>query len=337
MRKNNRPFASVEVCRPNWDCPNWKSGSLEKRLSAFADRGLRQVGVMVFCLQWSSVCKGRQSHLKSPALPVQGAYARGLMITISNQKIAGFEPRWADFRGYSLLFDNPGDSLMSSGALLNLDNQIETEPALGFYRALNASLLVIGREMLTRSYLFCPLPPASYHVTVWDGGNDANVAAVVPPYRADMEAQLKHLPPSLAQQNPLTDLVGTSSLAAYKAELTFRFDRLVKWGNSVLVARLMPSEETQAQFQELVALRSLLSAEFAALTGLNPSKQYTPHVSLGYFANQEAAQQATPCVEEWSEKVREHVGNQCLRFCSVGLYGFTDMAHFFKTRTGGGA
>ena len=255
------------------------------------------------------------------------------MLTISNQKVAGFEPRWAGFRGYSLLFDNPGDSLTSSGALFNLDNHVDTDAELCFYLALSDSITAIGREMLIRSYLFCPLPPPSYHVTVWDGGNDANVAAVVPTHRAELEAQLKQLPSSLAQGNALTDLVLATPLAVHKTEIAFRFDRLVKWGNSVLVAKLTPSDESQAQFEELVALRSSLSAEFAALTGLNSSKQYTPHVSLGYFANQEAAQQATPCVESWSALMRERVGELCLSFRSLSLYGFTDMAHFFKVGT----
>lgn len=252
------------------------------------------------------------------------------MITISNQKVAGFEPRWADFRGYSLLFDNPGNSLTSSDALLNLDNEIDTDPELGFYRALNNSIAAIGREMLMRCYLFCPLPPSSYHVTVWDGGNAANVADTALPYRPELEEQLRGLPSSLAQKNSLTETVLSSALAGYEGEIVFRFDRLLKWGNGVLVAALAPSEETKAQFQHLIQLRERLSGEFTERYSLKSSLRYSPHVSLGYFANQESAQQATPCIEEWSAKVGEQVGNQCLRFGSISLYGFTDMAHFFK-------
>lgn len=252
------------------------------------------------------------------------------MLTISNQKVAGFEPRWADFRGYSLLFDNPGDSLASSGALLALSDQVDTDPELGFYQALNNSIAAIGREMLIRSYLFCPLPPASYHVTVWDGGNDANVADVVPSYRPLLEAQLKGLPSSLSQKNPLTDTVLTSSLACHDVEIVFHFDRLLKWGNGVLVAALKPSEETKVQLQHLIQLREGLSLEFFERYALKGSLRYSPHVSLGYFANQESAQQATPCIEEWSSKVRDQVGEQCLSFRFLSLYGFTDMAHFFK-------
>ncbi len=255
------------------------------------------------------------------------------MITIINQKVAGFEPRWADFRGYSLLFDNPGDSLTPSGALLDLNSQVDTDPELGFYQALNNSIAAIGRDMLIRFYLFCPLPPPSYHVTVWDGGNDANVADVAPTYRFVLEDQLRGLPLSLPQKNALTDVVLASPLASLNSEIVFRFDRLIKWGNSVLVAHLLPAEGFEAQFQQIVEYRSELSAAFGVLTGLPTSKRYTPHVSLGYFANQEAAQSATPCIDGWSTVIREHLSELHLSFRTVGLYGFTNMAHFFKVNT----
>jgi hypothetical protein len=38
------------------------------------------------------------------------------MVTITNTKIAGVDgPRWAPFRGFSLLFDNPGDGVLPMG------------------------------------------------------------------------------------------------------------------------------------------------------------------------------------------------------------------------------
>ena len=252
------------------------------------------------------------------------------MITISNQKVAGFEPRWADFRGYSLLFDNPGQSLTPSGALLVLNCQVEIDPELGFYKALNLALTNIGREMLIRSYLFCPLPPPSYHVTVWDGGNNANSASAASAHRSELEAQLRGLPLSLPQKNTLTDVVLGSPLAGFQGDLIFRFDRLLKWGNSVLVARIIPTEECEDRYQQMVDLRAGLSSEFEKLSGIKASPRYSPHVSLGYFANQEAAQQATSCIDEWTAMVRQQIGNERLCFRSMSLYGFTDMAHFFK-------
>ena len=252
------------------------------------------------------------------------------MITITNQKIAGFIPSWADFRGYSLLFDNPGQCLTASGSLLALDCSVDNDTQLSFYRELSTSLTSIGREMLIRSYLFCPLPAASYHVTVWDGGNIANLADITPDHQSELKSYLDRLPLSLSNKNHLTDVVLASPLTNYEGEIVFQFDRLVKWGNSVMVVKLKPSTQTEAQFQFLLELRRNLSAEFAKVSGLRPSAQYTPHVSLGYFANQEAAQQATPCIEQWSEVIRESLGDLQLSFRTISLYGFTDIAHFFK-------
>jgi hypothetical protein len=36
------------------------------------------------------------------------------VITVTNAKVGGFVPQWAAFRGFSILFDNPGDSLSST-------------------------------------------------------------------------------------------------------------------------------------------------------------------------------------------------------------------------------
>ena len=38
-----------------------------------------------------------------------------MAISITNQKVAGFIPLWSEFRGFSLLFDNPSDSLSLRG------------------------------------------------------------------------------------------------------------------------------------------------------------------------------------------------------------------------------
>jgi hypothetical protein len=37
-----------------------------------------------------------------------------MMISITNAKLAGYIPRWAPFRGFSILSDNPGQSLTST-------------------------------------------------------------------------------------------------------------------------------------------------------------------------------------------------------------------------------
>ena len=98
------------------------------------------------------------------------------MITITNTKVAGLEAKWASFRGFSLLFDNPGESLSPKETnLKQIDCPLDEQKDLQFYRCLNRWIDKVGRQKLINTYMFCPLPFNSYHVTVWDGLNDANV------------------------------------------------------------------------------------------------------------------------------------------------------------------
>jgi hypothetical protein len=254
------------------------------------------------------------------------------MIAITNPKVAGFVPCWAPFRGFSLLFDNPGRSLARAGDLLDLHCQVESDPELGFYRMLRDSLQRLDLGLLTNTYLFCPLPPASYHVTVWDGGNDGNVARVFTSQRPELEVWLADLPRSLSKPNELIEMTVSSFLARREEwNLRFRFDRLVNWGNTVMVARLAPADEAASQaLNELVEERRRLTARFQERFGIGPAESYTPHVSLGYFANREAAQLSVPCLEEWDRTFSEQMQDLTLSFSRISLYGFTDMATFFR-------
>jgi hypothetical protein len=253
------------------------------------------------------------------------------MITITNQKVAGFAPRWAPFRGFSLLFDNPGQSLTRSGDRLDLNCAVEADPELGFYRALRDSLDDLSPDVLTNTYFFCPLPPASYHVTVWDGGNDGNVARVTSSQRPELEAMLAGLPGSLSRPNPMVEMaVGSLLVRRGEWNLRFRFDRLINWGNSVLVACLPPVDQSAETLNELIEERRRLSARFRERFGIGPSETYTPHVSLGYFANREAAQLSVPCLEDWNRRFAERMQGLTLPLSHVSPYGFTDMATFFR-------
>src|SRR5712691_6763684 len=150
----------------------------------------------------------------------------GRMITITNPKVAGFVPRWAPFRGFSLLFDSPGHSLTRSGDRLDLNGDVDADPELLFHRRLRDSLADLHPDLLTNTYLFCPLPPASYHVTVWDGGNDGNVDRVTGPQRPELEALRAGLPGSLSQPNSFVAMAAASPLVRQgEWNLRFRFDR----------------------------------------------------------------------------------------------------------------
>lgn len=254
------------------------------------------------------------------------------MIQITNPKVAGFTPRWAPFRGFSLLWDNPGSGLTRSGTLLHLTADVDADPALGFYRSLRDSLDELDRNVLTNAFLFCPLPPPSYHVTLWDGLNDANGTQVHAAHRQPAEAFLAGLPDSLAGPYEWLRLAAESPLAARRDwELELRFDRLSKWGDSVLVAQLAPMEESLETFDRIVQARRALSEQSRERFGFSPPERYTPHVSLGYFANQEAAGLAMPHVEVWNGRFAERLAGRTLTLRHAAVYGFTDMGSFFKT------
>jgi hypothetical protein len=146
------------------------------------------------------------------------------MVTITNTKIAGLDgPRWAPFRGFSLLFDNPGG---------------------------------------------------------WT--------------------------------------------------IKFKFSKLAKWGNRVLVARLEPADrESEDEFRRIVVDRNDLSVRFQKQFGFKIT-DYSPHVSLGYFANKEYAELATPQIDRWTGWCEKEAGDLIVAFRNISLYGFTDMVTFFK-------
>ena len=251
------------------------------------------------------------------------------MFSITNEKVAGFAPRWAQFRGFSILFDPPGTALMPSGNRLDLACDVEADPALGFYKRLRDGLARLNPDLLTATYLFCPLPPPSYHVTVWDGGNDGNVEEITGDARRDLESWLAGLPDSLGQEHRLTAPALASPLTRRDDwDIEFRFDHLAV--RSALVARLVPTEASQNTYDEFVEERRRLNSACRAAFGIATYDNYTPHVSLGYFANREGVQAASLCLRDWNEAFTKQMQGQTVTFRRAGLYGFTDMATFFK-------
>jgi hypothetical protein len=254
------------------------------------------------------------------------------MISITNTKVAGFTPRWTAFRGFSILWDNPGQGLARSGQRLDLACDIHADAELHFYKTLHDSLTALDVNLLTNTYLFCPLPPPSYHVTLWDGGNDGNIARVLPPQSSPLQDFLTGLPDSILTPNPITDVPAASSLVTKRDwNVRFHFESVQKWSNFVLAAYLTPADEASANLvTEISEERKRLNAQYKEVYGISSSDNYVPHVSLGYFANKEHAQLSTPCLPDWNRTFAERMQGQTLSFQSSDVYGFTDMATFFK-------
>lgn len=256
------------------------------------------------------------------------------MITITQPKVQGFWPRWAPFGGFSLLFDNPGRSLAPfEKGLSKLDCQPETEPQQDFYRRLTVGLDKIGVDGLINSYLFCPLAPYSYHTTVWDGLNDGNAAAVGAAQQRPLRDYLGQLPHSFTTESIFTEDIAASPLITAKWEIQFKLDHVAKWGNVGLVAVLATADDTSAVcLAELKQARHELYSLFEERFGLTLQSDYTPHVSLGYFANHEQAELASPHVNSWHDIIEQEVADSTITYHSISPYGFTDMITFFKTK-----
>lgn len=256
------------------------------------------------------------------------------MISVTNPKVAGLAPVWAPYRGFSILFDNPGRCLRPAGRVDALACDVDGDPALGFYRGLRDALAALDVPRLTHTYLLCPLPSASYHVTVWDGLNDGNAPAVLPARQAEAAQLLADLPGALCEPPELLVAVRQSPLAARRDwDLSFRFGGLSLVQGSVLLAELEPAAPGDAErLRELTEARAALAAQTQAAYGFSPYHRYWPHVSLGYFANRERAQLAQPFVAEWSERFAGRLAGQELAFQRASVYGFTDMATFFRAR-----
>jgi 2'-5' RNA ligase len=255
------------------------------------------------------------------------------MFQITNPKIASIEPRWAPFNGFSLLFDNPGQSVSSMGRdWLKVHCRPHTNPELELYRSLTEFLHELDPSRLTNAYLFCPLPPYSYHVTVWDGLNVANAPRLPASYRPQLERFLANLPESLLTDDQFTVEVYHSPLLAVRNwSITFRLDRLAKWGNRVLVARLKPADsDSERELERIVSHRVALYARYRERLQVEMERGYSPHVTLGYFANEERAELATPEIDRWNAALQQRTHRQLIRFSSISLYAFTNMASFFK-------
>jgi hypothetical protein len=253
------------------------------------------------------------------------------MITVTNSRVAGFEPRWASFRGFSLLFDNPGDSVSPMGSVLKLDTPVETGGDLALYRTFAVAIDKFGRDLLINTYLFCPLAPYSYHVTAWDGVNDGNLAAVTQAMQPELQGLLQDFPDRLTQPASFLPAIDGAALATRRWSIRFKFERLAIWGNIAALVLVEPAdEESVAQFEQICLARTALSDTIFEQLGVRPYANYTPHVTLGYFANRELAELAQARLPYWHETLAQMTEGLAITFETISLYGFTDLITFFK-------
>ena len=236
------------------------------------------------------------------------------------------------YRGFSLLFDNPGEDNLSpmAGQFRWIDCQVHADPGLALYAKLITSVEKIVLPALGPGISFSALPAYSYHVTVWDGLNEGNRKRVSQRHRPGLADFLLDLPVSL-QPGKFTALPESSPLVG-PWSVAFQFDRLSVWGDSVLVARLKPADDGSLEACSAIAKhRRQLYEKIESEFGLGGWRSgYDPHVSLGYFGNEPSARAAASQEDRWTEEFKREIGSELIRFDSISLYGFLNMEIYFK-------
>lgn len=248
---------------------------------------------------------------------------------ITNPKLATLDPAWRRYRGLSVLFDNPG-SRPGPGITALEDVPVGDGQRQTLYDVLAGVVGDADPERMRDGYGFCPLPRYSYHVTVCDGPNEHAIAGATSPDGAVAAALIAELPDSLDRATAqLRWLCRSPLLGAVAANaVTLAVSDVVIWGH-VLAARLVPVD-TQAQgaLDRIAQARAALVDQLESRLGLQ-TQAWRPHVSLGYFANRRSAKAATATLPQWRRALAAQ-RTPPIRFASAAVYGFTDMASFYR-------
>ena len=231
------------------------------------------------------------------------------MIPITNPKLAGLEPRWAPFRGFSLVFDPPEDD--------------------AFLGALRAGLAELENDALIARFYLRLLPAASFHVTAWDGVNEAKLAEVAPEFRAAWERFLQAGAAKPFPEDLFRDVQASELLTCPDWDLRLRCARIENWSNVSLVAHLEPVDDAVgASLERRRAARDALSEAFGRRFGVRPHPDYEPHVTLGYFANGDLAARSATAVARWDAALRSATAGHVLTLRRLHLSVFADMTSF---------
>jgi hypothetical protein len=233
------------------------------------------------------------------------------MNLIEQAKIASLKPTWAPFRGWSLIFtpfaaDADGNSL----------------PA-GLARIFDTA---VQGEWLAK-YLLCSLPADTYHVTVCDLINDSNVGVLPPDCAGTWLDALAT--PNLTPPEPLLRMIedaGLNAVSLNDSSVELEFSRLFTAQGRMLGALLKPRKDTAA-YRELIAARTALQNALFPLTG-HAARPYSPHITLGYFANGQGGARAEHEIEPLQRRLETELSGATFRPTTVGLYSFCDMATY---------
>lgn len=249
---------------------------------------------------------------------------------IDNSKIKGVSIEWKEFRGFTVLMNNPGE-VSPSGDLARVWGDVHHDPRLRFYAALaRACERLRMRERFLR-FSLCLVRPETYHCTLADGVHSLNINQIHDSLRPDFQNFLQGLPSSL-----LSGLPDTIPPQLYDDQggwrVRFRFKRLSFPENDPLLARLEPADdESRERYQWLLGQRKMMDDALVAL-GKHPLGTWNPHITLGYGAVRSLAADLRPYLREWETAIREETEGEAIEYSGYAVAGFLDMTQYFMIR-----
>lgn len=251
------------------------------------------------------------------------------MANITTPKLSRASPPvWSPYPGVSVLYTDPGSAALSGIEPLETSARAR-HGDLGLYDRLHDLAEEIDSA---RDVAFCKLPRHTYHVTLCDSVNQGTRSEVHREARDEITRTLHHLPDSLLWTTELLRLLRDRDLhwTVRSRPISFRVETLHVWGH-VLVAGLEPADPaSEAAKATHEACRADLVARLHTRLGVEV-QAWRPHVTLGYFPNEDAAAQAREHeLATWQERARERTGGVSVTFRSASVYGFTDMVSFWR-------
>lgn len=143
---------------------------------------------------------------------------------------------------------------------------------------------------------------------------------------------LKNLTESLSENNEFFRNEKKSIIIDMEEEIEFKFEKLIKYGDAAIVANLKPFDyKSEIILEKIKKQREALIIKYKETFGLQTSQlEYSPHISLGYFANKELGKLTDLIIEKWNEEFKNSLENYKITFKSNGIYVFNDMVSYFK-------
>jgi hypothetical protein len=245
----------------------------------------------------------------------------GSTLDITNAKVASLVPTWRRYHGVSVLFDNPG-TRPPRGVVPLVDIPVINPQLQRLYDGLARAVTNLDEAWRNRHGL-CLLPRHSYHVTVCDGPNQHSRVSCVSALLEGLPTSLDRLPRCLAV------MTGARVLAVVPDNpVTLAVSEIVVWGH-VLAARLLSVDSnSEGALDRIAAARVELTDDLWTELRLR-TQWWRPHVSLGYFPNRDAASAAGEALPPACLGLPAALDTS-ITFASAAVYGFTDMASFFR-------